>query len=85
MAKAEAAINRYESEELIVAARIPAMTTPARIAGSKDSESTIKTFSAELAVFSVASTGKSARPMRPIDTAANSEMMTHTVAMRRIA
>ena len=43
---ADAAISRYESEELIVAARIPAITSPARIGGRRLVASKINTFSA---------------------------------------
>ena len=54
---AEAAIRRYESDELIVAARMPAITKPARIAGSELVESVINMFSA--ADFVRCSVGKS--------------------------
>ena len=46
--KADAAISKYESEELIVAAKIPAITIPAIKGMKKLVESRMKIFSAEL-------------------------------------
>ena len=46
----DAAIRRYESEELMVAARIPAITKPASRGGSRLLDRTINTFSAPEAV-----------------------------------
>ena len=65
----------------MVAARIPAMTSPASTAGSKLVESRIKTFSDADEVSS--SVGYKVRPMTPINTATTREMNTQTVAMRR--
>ena len=45
---AEAAMRRYESEELIVAARIPAITTPARSGWKRSCARCANTFSAPL-------------------------------------
>ena len=49
---AEAAISRYESDELMVAARMPAITVPASSGGSRRVESRMKMFSAFAAVSS---------------------------------
>ena len=65
----------------MVAARMPAMTRPASTGGSRLVESRINTFSASDAV--VSDVGKRARPIRPMNTATDREITTHTVAMRR--
>ena len=73
-------MSRYESEELIVAARMPDMMMPARKAGRSPVDMTMKMFSALLFVSS--SAGYRARPMRPMATAASSEIAHQIVAMR---
>ena len=45
-------MSRYESEELIVAARIPAITNPAISGGSRFVDRRINTFSASAEVVS---------------------------------
>ena len=65
----------------MVAARIPAMTKPARIAGSEPVASLIKTFSAADLVSS--SVGRTCLPTMPMKTATASEIVTQTIAMRR--
>ena len=76
---AEEAMSRYESEELMVAASMPAITTPAASGGKSDWLTTMKIFSAELAVLSDSCTGNMARPIMPMYTAAVREMTTQTV------
>ena len=62
---------------------MPAITPPAASGGKSDWLTTMKIFSAELAVLSDSCTGNMARPIMPMYTAAVSEMTTQTVAMRR--
>ena len=76
---ADAAINKYESDELIVAAKIPAITNPAINEGSKLDDSTIKMLSESLYVKSVV--GNNALPIIPMATAAPKEITTQTVAI----
>ena len=66
----------------MVAARMPAITTPANSGGSRSCDNTINTFSALLLLRSEGSVGASDRPNTPITTAANSEITTQTVAIR---
>ncbi len=67
----------------MVAARIPAMITPARSGWKRSCARLAKTFSAPLWERSAASVGKSFRPRIPIKTATESETTTQTVAIRR--
>ena len=67
----------------MVAARMPAITSPARAAGSRLVERRMKIFSASEAV--VRAVGKRVRPTTPMNTATVREITTHTVAMRREA
>ena len=75
----EAAISRYESEELIVAARIPAITKPAIMGGKKLVESLMKIFSESALVRN--SFGKSFLPIIPMKTAIAREIITQTIAI----
>lgn len=76
---ADEAMSRYESDELIVAARIPDMITPASSGGSSPVDITIKIFSAELLVRRAA--GYNDLPIKPIATAAKSEITHQTIAI----
>src|SRR5690606_23668447 len=69
---ADEAMSRYESDELIVAARMPDITMPARNAGSSPVDMTMNMFSESGSVSSLA--GYSILPASPIATAANSEI-----------
>lgn len=73
---AEAAISRYESDELMVAAKIPAMLMPATIGNAWNSifERLAKTFSAPLLVIRDESVPKRYLPSTPMNTAEKSEM-----------
>ena len=68
----------------MVAARIPDMITPAIIGGRSFPQTMMKMFSAPEEERSASSVGSSALPIIPIATAAKREMMTQTVAMRRL-
>ena len=63
----------------MVAARIPAITNPARIGGRKDSASVTKIFSASVALR--CAVGKISLPTIPINTATVREIKTHTMAI----
>ena len=65
----------------MVAARMPAMTTPANSGCISTEAMEEKIFSASEAVRWAV--GSMARPMTPIITAADREITTHTVAIRR--
>ena len=65
----------------IDAARMPDTTKPQKNAGSIILESTMKMDSAADCVSS--SAGRMERPIMPMATAQNIEMMTHTMAIRR--
>ena len=77
----EPVISRYDDADDIEAARMPDTTKPQKNDGNMICESTMKMLSAADWVRS--SAGRMARPIRPIITALNMEMMTHTMAMRR--
>ncbi len=79
LATADEAISRYESDELIVDAKIPAIAIPASTVGSKLVDITINIFSAELAVCN--SVGYKALPIKPIETAANKDIAHQIVAI----
>ena len=67
----------------MVAARMPAMTMPARRGWNRSWDRLAKTFSAPLWVAKAGSVGRMYLPRTPMNTAAVREMTTQTVAMRR--
>ena len=80
-ATAEPEMSRYEDDEDIDAAKMPDTTKPHINDGKIMFESTIKMLSALAWVKNCV--GMTARPIRPIETALNNEITTHTVAIRR--
>jgi hypothetical protein len=79
LAKAEAAINKYESDELIVAASMPAITIPANNGKKKLVDIRIKILSDALCVRKAS--GYSTLPIIPIATAAVREISHQIVAI----